>query len=165
LCANHNGSFAKKIRRGLTSRPSGRYAYRTNVDARASFKQRQFGTEEHVMKFWSFVLVFAVICALGSAEAMAKGKRGKGGKKRASSPSISSETEAEFKRLDTNGDWQLTLDEWKAGNPDNADVEAKFKELDKDSSGYLTLSEFAAKDGSKATASAEETKPKKRGKS
>lgn len=50
-----------------------------------------------------------------------------------------------FKKLDTNSDDSISLDEFKAGpmaqrNPDKA--EEVFKKLDKDSSGGLSLEEF-----------------------
>jgi hypothetical protein len=52
-----------------------------------------------------------------------------------------------FKKLDTNGDGKLSLDEYLAGPAGKKDPEkAKehFKKLDKDGDGFLTLEEFSA---------------------
>lgn len=53
--------------------------------------------------------------------------------------------EALFKKLDTNADGSLTLDEFKAGplgKKDPAKAEAAFKKLDGDADGKVTLDEF-----------------------
>lgn len=52
-----------------------------------------------------------------------------------------------FKKLDTNSDGSLSLDELKAshkGKKDPAKAEAAFKKMDTDSSGGLSLDEFKA---------------------
>ena len=55
--------------------------------------------------------------------------------------------EAAFKKLDTNGDNFLSLDEFKASprfKKDPSTAEAAFKAKDKDSDGKLSLDEFKA---------------------
>ena len=55
--------------------------------------------------------------------------------------------EEAFKKLDTNGDGSLSLDEFKAGPrglKDPAKAEEIFKKMDKDSDGKVTLEEFKA---------------------
>jgi hypothetical protein len=66
------------------------------------------------------------------------GKDGKGGRPNA---------EEAFKKLDTNGDGTISLEEFKAGpraqkEPDKADE--AFKRIDKDGDGKVTLEEFKA---------------------
>lgn len=55
--------------------------------------------------------------------------------------------EAAFKKMDKDGDGNLTLEEFKA-NPraqkDPAKAEARYKKIDKDSDGKVTLDEFKA---------------------
>src|SRR5579871_4052805 len=65
-----------------------------------------------------------------------------------------------FKKLDTNGDGKLTLDEWMASkraqkDPDKA--KEQFQKKDKGNKGYLTLEEFVGKNGKKAEAAATTT--------
>lgn len=55
--------------------------------------------------------------------------------------------EAMFKKLDTNKDDSLSLDEFKAsprGKKDPVKAEAAFKKMDTDASGGLSLAEFKA---------------------
>jgi Ca2+-binding EF-hand superfamily protein len=68
----------------------------------------------------------------------------------AASPAIAADgaaLEAQFKKLDTNSDGTLSLDEYKAGPEgvkDLAKAEAKFKKLDTNSDGVLSLDEYKA---------------------
>jgi hypothetical protein len=58
-----------------------------------------------------------------------------------------------FKKLDTNGDGKISLDEFKAGplgKKDPAKAEEIFKKKDKDGDGSLSLEEFSAEGGKKA---------------
>ena len=58
-----------------------------------------------------------------------------------------------FKKLDTNGDGKISLDEFKAGpagKKDPAKAEEFFKKKDKDGDGFLTLEEFSAHGEKKA---------------
>ena len=52
--------------------------------------------------------------------------------------------EDKFKKLDTNGDGKLSMDEFKAGQKDATKAEAAFKKMDKDNDGFLTLEEYKA---------------------
>ena len=70
--------------------------------------------------------------------------------------------EAMFKKLDTNGDGKLTLDEWMASKRSQKDPEKakeQFQKKDKGNKGYLTLEEFVGKGGKKAEAAATTTAP------
>ncbi|HSI14479.1 MAG TPA: EF-hand domain-containing protein [Chthoniobacter sp.] len=58
-----------------------------------------------------------------------------------------------FKKLDTNGDGKISLDEFKAGpqgKKDPAKAEEIFKKKDKDGDGFLSLEEFSAHGEKKA---------------
>jgi Ca2+-binding EF-hand superfamily protein len=57
-----------------------------------------------------------------------------------------------FKKLDTNGDGKISLDEFKAGpmgKKDPAKAEEMFKKKDTDGDGFLSLEEFSAGGGKK----------------
>lgn len=74
--------------------------------------------------------------------------------------------EAAFKKLDTNSDGKLTLDEFKGKKKDEAlaNAEKVFKAKDKDNDGNLTLEEFKApikKDGVKKDGAKKQKKEKK----
>jgi Ca2+-binding EF-hand superfamily protein len=74
--------------------------------------------------------------------------------------------EAAFKKMDTNSDGKLTLDEFKGKKKDEAlaNAEKIFKAKDKDNDGFLTLEEFKApvkKDGAKKDGVKKEKKEKK----
>ena len=88
----------------------------------------------------TLLLSLLLVPALAMAADDAKPKKpGKGGDR----PSA----EDAFKKLDTNSDGTLSLDEFKAGprgKKDPAKAEEAFKKLDKDSDGKLTLEEFKA---------------------
>jgi hypothetical protein len=61
--------------------------------------------------------------------------------------------EQNFKKLDTNSDSALSLEEFKQnalGKRDPAKAEAQFKARDKDADGKLNLEEFKARPGKKA---------------
>jgi len=67
-----------------------------------------------------------------------------------------------FKKLDTNGDGKLSLDEWMASkraqkDPDKA--KEFFNKRDKGAKGYLTLEEFVGHGGKKGDAAATTTTP------
>jgi len=68
--------------------------------------------------------------------------------------------EAQFKKLDTNGDGKISKEEFlasKHAQKDPAKAEAQFKKLDKDGDGFLTLEEFSARGGHKKADAAEAT--------
>jgi hypothetical protein len=101
----------------------------------------------------SLLLSLLLVPALAMAADEAKPKKpGKGGDKRPT-------PEEAFKKLDTNSDGTVSLEEFKAGprgKKDAAKAEEAFKKMDKDSDGKLTLDEFKArgpkKDGPKPDA-------------
>ena len=53
-------------------------------------------------------------------------------------------TSPSFSELDTDHDGRLSLDEYKAGFPDVADVEEEFKALDTNGDGMLSIDEYKA---------------------
>jgi Ca2+-binding EF-hand superfamily protein len=84
-------------------------------------------------------LALSTAFALAADEKPATGAKGGEGKKR--------DPEEAFKKLDTNKDGSVSLEEFKAGpmgkrNPDK--VDEFFKKRDKDASGSLSLEEFKA---------------------
>ncbi len=90
----------------------------------------------------TLVLSLLLTPVLAFAQDAAKpGKPGKGGKPGGNRPS----PEDQFKKLDTNTDSAVSLDEFKAGpmgKKDPVKAEELFKKLDKDSDGKLTVEEF-----------------------
>lgn len=85
---------------------------------------------------FAFAFVTGLALSLGSAwavEGQDKQKEGRG--------PDAAET---FKKLDTNADGKLTLDEFKAGKvgKEAEQADAHFKKMDKDNDGSLTLAEF-----------------------
>jgi EF-hand domain pair len=69
-----------------------------------------------------------------------------------------------FKKLDTNTDGHLTLEEFKSGpkgRKDPAKAEEFYKKVDKDSDGKLTLEEFRPRAPKKSKPAGAKPKPKK----
>ncbi len=90
----------------------------------------------------SIIAVAALSFAVNAADD-AKPKKGEGKKP---------DPEAMFKKLDSNSDGSISLDEWKAGpagKKDAAKAEEIFKKKDKDGDGKLTKEEAAAHGGKK----------------
>lgn len=99
----------------------------------------------HPMK--SILLALLVVPALAFAQAEGKpGKPGRGpGAGKGPGKGQRPNPEAQFKKLDTNADASVSLDEFKASpqsQKDTTKAEAMFKRLDKDGDGKLTLEEF-----------------------
>ena len=95
----------------------------------------------HLMK--SILLALLVVPALAFAQA--EGKPGKPGRGPGAGKGQRPNPEAQFKKLDTNADSSVSLDEFKAGpqgKKDATKAEEMFKRLDKDKDGKLTLEEF-----------------------
>jgi Ca2+-binding EF-hand superfamily protein len=86
------------------------------------------------MKFIISALTAIAICTMVATAAEEK----KGGDK----PKF--DAEAAFKKMDTNGDGKLSLEEFKAKAKDATKAEATFKAKDKDGDGFLSLEEFKA---------------------
>jgi len=86
-------------------------------------------------KAFLMVLVLATAALLSTDNASAKGK-----KKQDTPP----RTSPSFSELDKDMDGRLTLAEFKAGFPNEADVEQKFKSLDTNGDGTLSISEYKA---------------------
>jgi hypothetical protein len=81
-------------------------------------------------KFMKAGLLGFLVLGLGVSPALA----GKGGKK---------DPEQRFKKLDTNGDGALSLQEMKGkGKKEGAKIEKRFQKLDKNSDGKLSLAEL-----------------------
>ncbi len=90
----------------------------------------------------SLLLVPALAMAADEAKPKRPGKGGGAGGDKRPNP------EEAFKKLDTNTDGTLSLDEFKAsprGKKDPAKAEEAFKKMDKDSDGKVTLDEFKAR--------------------
>lgn len=89
----------------------------------------------------SFLLSLLLVPAIAMAADNGKPKKpGKGGDKKPN-------PESAFKKLDTNSDSSVSLEEFKAGplgKKDPAKAEEVFKKRDKDSDGKLTFDEFKA---------------------
>ncbi|MEK0445015.1 MAG: hypothetical protein RLZZ399_336 [Verrucomicrobiota bacterium] len=81
------------------------------------------------------VTAIAALLALSAPLTFAKEK----GEKPKHSP------EESFKKLDTNGDGKVSVDEFTAKAKDAEKAKEKFKTLDADGDGSLTLEEFSAK--------------------
>ena len=76
-----------------------------------------------------------LVFGLGASSVLAA-PGGKGGKK---------DPESAFKKLDTNGDGSLTVQEMnRKGKKDSAKIEKRFKKLDRNSDGKLSLEEMKA---------------------
>jgi Ca2+-binding EF-hand superfamily protein len=82
-------------------------------------------------------IVMGLVAAMGLGIAGYASAADKEGKKAAT-------PEEKFKKLDTNGDGKLSLDEFKAGAKDPAKAEAQFKKLDKNGDGFVDLEEYKA---------------------
>jgi hypothetical protein len=96
-----------------------------------------FEKEEVMTKWLGSALVFGLACLIAVGSALAQEKEKKGERPR--------DPEAAFKKLDTNGDGKLTLEEWKKsplGSKDETKAEAMFKKMDADSDGSVTLEEY-----------------------
>jgi Ca2+-binding EF-hand superfamily protein len=81
-----------------------------------------------------------------AADAAPKGKGNKQ-KKRMSveeANAIFQRLDDEFKRMDKNGDGQLTPAEFKAGKTDEKAAEEEFKKADKDGNGTVSAGEYLA---------------------
>ena len=72
-----------------------------------------------------------------------KNRGQKNGKRRGSVASLP-RTSPSFSELDTNHDGRLSLEEYKAGFPDVANVEEEFKSLDTNADGVLSIDEYKA---------------------
>lgn len=106
------------------------------------------------MKFIILPLLLVPVMALAADDAKPK-KPGKGTEKPKANPA------AAFKKMDTNSDGAVSLEEFKASprgqkSPDKADK--AFAKMDKDSDSKLTLEEFKAA-SVKKPAKPEKTKP------
>jgi Ca2+-binding EF-hand superfamily protein len=90
------------------------------------------------MTRWTTILLALGLSGSIALSADEKGDKGKGKAEGKGNP------EAFFKQRDKDGDGKLTLDEWKAGMPEDKAAKAGdfFKRLDKDGDGKLTLDEW-----------------------
>jgi len=107
------------------------------------------------MKSLLLSLLLAPALALAADDAK-PAKPGKGGNRPKHDP------EAVFKKLDTNTDGKLTVEEFKASpraQKDLTKAEGLYKKLDKDSDGNLTLEEFKTPPQRKGGKKGGETKP------
>src|SRR4051794_9413109 len=123
---------------------------------RATARHDQPIKRKHTMKKLITILAaLAVTVSFANAADAAKKEAKKAG---------GASAEERFKKLDTNGDGFISLDEMKAspqGQKDAAKVEAMFKAKDKDGDGKLSPEEFAAPGGGKKAGDA--AAPKKGG--
>ena len=94
--------------------------------------------ENAMRQFLSWAVLAAIVVGLHSGAVLA-------------ADPLKPEPEAVFKRLDTNSDGKLTLEEFIGKRKDEAAAKAKerFAKLDKDKDGSLTLEEFKARVGKK----------------
>lgn len=60
------------------------------------------------------------------------------------SVAVQSKASPSFSELDTNQDGKLSLDEYKAGFPNDPDAEKEFKALDTNGDGFLSIDEYQA---------------------
>lgn len=90
----------------------------------------------------AFWLTLALLAVGGVAATYAEEKK--------DPPKADAATEKQFKKLDTNKDGKLSLEEYTAFAKDKPVIKgrltAKFKRLDKDKDNYLTLEEYAVPD-------------------
>jgi len=108
-----------------------------------------------------YITSFLTVLAIGSVLALAddKPEAPAGGESKPAAPAADNGAKPKrdpadlFKKLDTNGDGKISLDEFLAGPMGKKDPEkAKeiFKKKDKDGDGFLTLEEFSAHGEKKA---------------
>jgi Ca2+-binding EF-hand superfamily protein len=95
------------------------------------------------------------LLALGSTATFAADEKPKGEKGEKGEGKPKADPAEMFKKLDSNGDGSISLDEYKAGpagKKDATKAEESFKKHDKDGDGKLSLEEFspAKKEGKKA---------------
>jgi len=100
------------------------------------------------MKSYAAWIIAAALCAGAVAQTQAQEAAKADQTKRHAMPT----PEEMFKKMDTNGDGQLSLDEYKAAMTERAKksgkdmpadmIEKKFKAMDTDNSGSLSLDEF-----------------------
>jgi Ca2+-binding EF-hand superfamily protein len=87
-----------------------------------------------------------VVSWVATADAAAKGKGNKQNKRMSveEANAIFQRLDDEFKRMDKDGDGQMTLAEFKAGKTDAKAAEEEFKKADKDGNGTVSAGEYLA---------------------